>query len=142
MKFLKSLNTILFFFISVNVITGCATHSIQKSPVTSPSAYPRVLEQAKKDKRYFIMRSGVNIYTVVSVQIDKKKENMTVQLDKVDSAHLSYNKLTDTIGTTPGKDRPRNFSTVQVYMKDSTSYTLDEPHTIPLVKVARIELEN
>jgi len=98
--------------------------------------FPGVLERAQKDKKYIILYSGVNIYSVVSAQTDKAKEHMTVQLDKVDSTKLTGGVSANTTGNSviPG------LSKVYVYMKDSTSYTLDEPHTIPLANVSRIIL--
>lgn len=89
MKLSRYFNTIIFSLIFVSFISGCLTHRYRSGTITSTAAYPAIIERAKKDKRYFIMYSGVNIYTVVSVQVDKAKEHMTVQLDKVDSARLT-----------------------------------------------------
>ncbi len=63
---------------------------------------------------------------------------MTVQLDKVDSLHLVYVKNPE---TKPYKATPE-LSEMHLYMKDSISYTLDEPHDLPLDKVAKIEVIN
>lgn len=87
------------------------------------------------------MYSGINVYSVVSVQVDKLKEHMTVQLDKVDSARLTNNIMADTVGSNSGKGKPLTNSTIHLYTKDSTSYTLDEPHTIALANVAKIEIQ-
>jgi hypothetical protein len=141
MKFSKYLNTIIFALIFLSFISGCLTHRYQSGTVTSTAAYPAIIERAKKDKRYFIMYSGINIYSVVSVQVDKAKEHMTVQLDKVDSARLTNNTIADTVGYNSGKGKPLTTSIIHLYTKDSTSYTLDEPHTIPLANVAKIEMQ-
>jgi len=128
--------TIILVVILSNFITGCSNRNYPASPVTSSAVFPGVLERAQKDKKYIILYSGVNIYSVVSAQTDKAKEHMTVQLDKVDSTKLTGGVSANTTGNSviPG------LSKVYVYMKDSTSYTLDEPHTIPLANVSRIIL--
>lgn len=135
------LGTAIFAFILTGVISGCSSHHSQSGSVASVRAYPAIIERAKKDKKYFIMYSGVNIYTVVSVQVDKAKENITVQLDKVDTLQLANGKTASPLGDNSGKIESPTLSKVYLYMKDSTSYTLDEPHTIPLVNVSRIELQ-
>lgn len=80
-----------------------------------------------------ILHSGINIYSMTSAEIDKTKQQLTVQLDKVDSLYLIVNGRQHV----PKKAEPHK---MHMYMSDSTSYTLDEPHTIFLNKVARIEL--
>ena len=139
MKLSIQLNTIIVAFILISIAPGCSTHLSQSGSVASVRAYPGVIERAKKDKKYFIMYSGVNIYTVVSVQVDKTKEHMTVQLDKVDTLQLSNGKTASPLGDNSGKVESSTLSKVYFYMKDSASYTLDEPHTIPLANVSRIE---
>lgn len=109
---------------------GCSNTYTEAKTISRASAYPRVIERAKKDKRYFIMYSGVDTYAVTSVEINKSNKQFTVQLDKVGSLHTA-----NTNNTTPVSDK-----LIHVYMRDSTSYTLDEPHTIDLDKVAKIEL--
>jgi hypothetical protein len=76
------------------------------------------------------MHSGVDVYRIKSIEVEKSKQQFTVQLDKLDSLHLA------------GMKNPKSFGDKVIYlqMKDSASYTLDEPHTIPLKKVARIEV--
>ncbi len=134
MKLFRHLSSIMVAFIFLGILMGCGNNSYPAGPVTATATFPRIIEKSKKDKRYIIMYSGVNVYNVVGVQVNKSKENMTVQLDRVDSMQRSANKAADTVGY-------RNAKTY-VYMKDSTSYTLDEPHTIPLANVSRIELKN
>lgn len=85
-----------------------------------------------------MLHSGVNIYTVVSVEVHKSKKQMTVQLDKPDSLHSFYVTNHE---TKPYKPNPE-LSEMHMYMTDSVSYTLDEPHEILLEKVAKIELIN
>ncbi|MDB5246556.1 MAG: hypothetical protein JWQ40_950 [Segetibacter sp.] len=70
-----------------------------------------------------VLHSGINIYSITHVQVDKAKEHFTVQLDKVNSSR-----------TAPV------LSELHVYTIDSTSYTMDEPHTIPFTNVAKVEV--
>jgi hypothetical protein len=76
------------------------------------------------------MHSGVDTFAVTSLLVEKNKQDFTVHLNKLDSLRRS---LLTNPGAVPQK-------LVHLYMTDSTSYTLDEPHTIPLKKVARIEM--
>jgi hypothetical protein len=127
----------IFCFFALNLFCGC-NHYSTANPATDVSTYPKILERSKKDKRYFIMQSGVNLYTITSVDLDQAKKQITVTLDKVDSLRLVHFK------NPAARQNQQNGlgHETHVYMKDSTSYTLDEPHTIPTEKIARIEMQN
>ncbi len=129
-----------FAFIFSIALSGCSNSYIKAKSVTPTSAYPAAIDQASKDHRYFIMKSGINLYTVTSVDLDKAKQQMTVTLDKVDSSHLVNARNFGSKRYKPQKGEPKVPSEIRLYMKDSTSYTLDEPHTIPLNRVGRVEL--
>ena len=86
-----------------------------------------------------MLHSGINLYSITSVDIDKSKKQMTVQLDKADSLHLAGSKVAT---GTPLNGIQAASQEMHLYMTDSTSYTLDEPHTIMLDKVARLEWVN
>jgi hypothetical protein len=131
---------IIFAFIASFAIMGCSNHNLVARPVTSASAYPSAIEKAQKDKRYFIMQSGINIYTITSVDLDKAKQQMTVTLDKVDALRLANFKNPATTRSKAIKSEQASQSEIHLFMRDSTSYTLDEPHTIPLNNIARVEL--
>jgi hypothetical protein len=117
----------VFFFPSQ---TGCSGNIAAPRTISKTSAYPKILKRADVDKRYLIMYSGVDTYHVKSVQVEKSRQQFTVHLAKLDSVHAAGLRNT---GNTPEK-------LLHMYMRDSASYTLDEPHTIPMNKVARIEL--
>jgi hypothetical protein len=64
--------------------------------------------------------------------VENARREMTVQLNTIDSIqrmNLVYPK------TLKGKQ-------IVLYMRDSTSYTLEEPHTLPINQIARIQLIN
>jgi hypothetical protein len=109
-------------------VSACTTSG--NNAITRTSAYPRVIEQARKDKSYFIMHSGLDTFAITSLLVEKNKQDFTVYLNKLDSARRS-------MLANPGSASQK---LVHLYMSDSTSYTLDEPHTIPLKKVVRIEM--
>lgn len=88
-----------------------------------------------KNKRYFVLQSGTNLYTVTSVDVHKRKKEVTVTLDKVDTLHLAFFKNPEL-----RKGNPAAKPQINVFMKDSTTYTMDEPHTIPVERIARIEM--
>jgi hypothetical protein len=116
-------------FLFSSCLVGCSNNYSTGNTISQTSAYPKIIERANKDKRYFIMYSGIDTYRITSAQVERAKQQFTVHLAKVDSAHAS---------------RLRNPGTMTekaayMYMQDSTSYTLDEPHTIPINKIARIE---
>jgi hypothetical protein len=117
MKIFKCCCTTIFGFIFLCSLAGCF------------NSYNKALARAGKDKSYMIMHSGVDVYRITSVEVEKSKKQFTVQLNKVDSIHLANMNNPASSGE----------KLVHVYMKDSTSYTLDEPHTIPLSKVASIK---
>lgn len=130
----------MVLFISIYVI-ACSQSSHTAKAVSSASEYPAIIERAQKKHTYMFMQSGLNQYTISSVDLDKAKQQMTVTLNKADSTlgltlNTQDNKAaTPTpIGTSAAKRR------LHLYMADSTTYTLDEPHTIPLSKIARLEV--
>jgi hypothetical protein len=140
MIILKYWKTFIFAFILFYAGTGCTNHYNTK-PLTRTSAYPRFIERAILDKRNFILHSGVDIYSITSVEIDKAKKHMTVHLDKLDSLNKRPVNNTEPVGSEPKKG-VQSMDKIHVYMRDSTSYTLDEPHTILLNKISRIEEVN
>jgi hypothetical protein len=114
-------------------LVGCSNNTSPNKTVSQDvsqtSVNPRMIARANKAKRYFIMYSGVDTYRVTSAEVEKNKQQFTVRLAKVDSMHLAG--LRNPAAATG--------NLTHMYMRDSTSYTLDEPHTIALTKVARIE---
>lgn len=122
-------------FISLALLS-CSNHSFTAKPVASNSQYPKALERAQKKHWYMFMQSGLNQYTIAYVDLDQAKQQMTVTLNKVDSLQLlNATNIANNL-TQKGQSAKRQ---LRVYMSDSTSYTLDEPHTISLTKVARME---
>ena len=128
--------TLIFSFF----FSGCFNHQLQTKPVIPSSSYPDAIEQAKKEQRYFLLKSGINLYTITSVDLDKAKQEMTVTLNEVDSSHLIGLKNFNSRGYKPKKGDSKPSPSIHLYMTDSTSYTLDEPHTIRLEKVGKVEL--
>lgn len=130
MKILSYWSTTIFALILSCCLPGCSVHYDNSKPVTRTSEYSRVIERARKEQRYFIMHSGVDTFAIISVLIEKSKQDFTVHLGKIDSLHRV------------NMNNPKLLAEklIHLYMRDSASYTLDEPHTIPLNKVARIEL--
>lgn len=106
------------------------TNCSNTTSITKPSSFPRRIEAAKKNERYFVMHSGIDVYRVSSIIVEKSNQHFTVQLTKPDSLHLANLNNPSVL----------NEKLLHLFMKDSTSYTLDEPHTILLSRIARIEL--
>lgn len=142
MKSLGFFSACFFTFVWLFVLPGCSNSYTKANSLTRVSAYPAAIEQAKKDHRYFMMRSGINLYTITSVDLDHTKKQMTVTLDKVDSSRLPDTKSSLIKQPKPQKGEASVSFQIHLLMADSTSYTLDEPHTIPLNKVRRVELLN
>jgi hypothetical protein len=115
---------IILVSIGINSVIGCANNLSGYNATSSPAAYSRTIQRANKEKHYFIMHSGVDSYRVTQAEVEKTKQQFTVHLAKIDSLPAS--------GNAGGKK-------LHMYMKDSVSYTLDEPHTILISKIARIE---
>ena len=130
MKIFSYWSTHVFALILSCYLPCCSIHHDNTKPITRTSAYPRVIERAKKDKRYFIMYSGLDTFVITSVLVEKSKQQFTVHLNRLDSLHRVH------------MNNPKSLAQkhIHVYVQDSASYTLDEPHTIPLNKVTRIEL--
>jgi hypothetical protein len=131
MNFKDWTSSVLYLVVGSCLLLNFASCSGTRS-ITKASAFPRQIETASKSHRYFLMHSGVDVFHVSSVIVEKSKQHFTVQLNKPDSAHLINISSTGTI----------NEKCIHVFMKDSTSYTLDEPHTILFSKISRIELAN
>lgn len=129
MKTLPNCFAILLVLIMCEVFPGCANHAYQANGAIPRAQYPAAIERAKQRKWYMVLHSGVNVYSITAVQLDKAKQQATVQLDKIDSTYLSGSGTSKT-------------SAMHWYTSDSTSYTLDEPHTIALDKVSRMERVN
>ena len=110
------------------LLAACSSQSYPANTTISRSSYPAAIERAKKNKWYMVLHSGINVYAITAVQVDKAKQQATVQLDKVDSSYIAV------AGAAKGKAASMHW-----YTNDSTSYTLDEPHTIVLDKVVRME---
>jgi hypothetical protein len=126
MKIITASRLISFAFI----FSCCLLSCLSGNNITRTVAFPRAIEKGKKDKNYFIMQSGVDVYRIKSIEVEKSKQQFTVLLDRVDSLHLAGKK----------KNKSLNEKLIELHMKDSTSYTLDEPHTIALNKVASIQV--
>lgn len=140
MKSLPIVRITIFILGFSFAVWACANNYYTAKPVTPASKYPSAINKARKDKRYFIMQSGINIYSVTSVDLDDAKQQITVTLDKVDSSHLVYLTNPEVRRSKAKEGEKPVRSEIRLYMKDSASYTLDEPHTIPLAKVGRVEL--
>lgn len=125
-----------FAFISLCALGGC-TNSYTKAKPVPASDFPDAIEKAKEDNRFFILHSGINVYTITSFQLDKAQQALTVHLNELDSLHIipvQSRRTRSRKGESPAVNE------IHIYTKDSVSYTLDEPHTIPLDKVANIDL--
>ncbi len=111
-------------------IYSCSNHYNNTTADSNASAFSRMLNRAQKHKHYMIMHSGVDVYRIFQVEVEESKQQFTVHLNFVDSIHKA------------NMNNPKSLGEKQthVYMKDPASYTLDEPHTIPLNRVARIEV--
>lgn len=78
------------------------------------------------------MHSGVDTFAVTSVQVERAKKQFTVHLQKLDSLHrAAFGNPAEQVG-----------KYVRITMQDSTSYTLDEPHTLPFSRVRSMALFN
>jgi hypothetical protein len=100
--------------------------------ITRSSAFAKTIRKANNDKRHFVMFSGVDTFAIIHIMVENARREMTVQLNTIDSIqrmNLVYPK------TLKGKQ-------IVLYMRDSTSYTLEEPHTLPINQIARIQLIN
>ena len=139
MIFRKTIFTLFSAFIFLLVMPGCSTGYLSSKSFTAAPDYPKAITKAKKNNSSFILHSGVNVYTVTALELDKPKQNVHVQLNKLDS--LQVVKVPDPKReiSTSGK-RAASAGEMHFFMKDSVSYLLEEPYTIPLEKVARIDV--
>ena len=120
------------------VISSCSTqHYIDKAGKAATSASAAAITRATKNKDYVSLQSGTNFYYVTFAEIDKAKKNVTVTLDKIDSIH--YNQvLISTNNKVLVNDNPPK-PHLHIKLVDSTNYTYDEPHTIPLMKISSMQ---
>jgi len=123
MKSLLSLTAAIYFLCS------CSSTQNNATTYTSTRQYPKILEQARKESRFIIMYAGLDTFAVSSLVVENNKKEFTVHLDKLDSLHRS------TMKNEASTTEPQ----VHLFVQDSASYTLDEPHTIPFIKLTRVE---
>lgn len=140
MKNFRFCCTAFFALILLYALSGCSNSYIKAKTVTPTSAYPAAIEQANRDNRSFILHSGINVYTITTYQLNKEKQKLDVQLNKLDSLHIVNVSDQESGRTRPEKGGSSLMNEIHIYTKDSISYTLDEPHTIPLENLARIDL--
>jgi len=117
------------------IITACNPFRI--NPITQESVFPAALQRAKKDKEYMVFHSGVDVYAVKYVEVERARQQFTVLLDRIDSTQKA--NYAHFLSRPAAGNSPAGVRQVHVFTKDSTSYTLDEPHTIPFSNIARIE---
>ena len=121
----RRINLVLLAIVTI-VFYSCHTGS---GSVTNSSAFPKTLERAKKDKRSIILYSGIDTFAVTSVTVENRRE-FTVHLDRMDSVRR----------TTLNNPTVLPEKRAHLFMRDSISYTLDEPHTLLFKNLGRIEL--
>jgi len=126
MQYRNFSNMIIFSLWLFVALSACHTPNV----VTKPSAFAKTIKKANIDKRPFLMYSGVDTFVITHIMIENARREMTVQLDRIDSIQRMNLIYPNTLQK----------KQVVLYMHDSTSYTLDEPHTIPIRKIARIQL--
>ena len=125
-------NLVYIFLLPVISITFFACSAPGNNAQTGVSAYPRMVERAKKGHHSLLMHSGIDTFLITSVVVEKSRQDFTVHLNRLDPANRV--RLQD-----PANSRGKQ---LHIYMRDSTLYTLDEPHTIPFAKVSRMETVN
>ncbi len=140
MKTFRFCRAAFFALISLCALSGCSNSYVKAKTVTPASAYPAAIEQANRDNRSFILHSGINVYTITTYQLNKEKQKLDVQLNKLDSLHIVNVSDQESGRARPKKGESSLINEIHIYTKDSVSYTLDEPHTIPLENLARIDL--
>lgn len=140
MKTFRFWNTTFFAFIFSCALSGCFNSYVKAKPVTPASAYPAAIQQAKQDNRSFILHSGTNVYSIYHVELDQASQALTVQLHKLDSLYIVNVEKPESGPSTTKRGETAKINQIHIYTKDSISYTLDEPHTIPLENVEKIDL--
>lgn len=126
---MKAVNLFTLIILSSAFFMLFACHAVNDT-ITTPSAFAKTIRKANRDKHPFLMFSGVDTFSVTHIMIENKRRDMTVQLARIDSSHRTVLRNPNTV------DR----KTVALYMRDSTSYLLEEPHTIPVSKISKIQI--
>ena len=127
MKYGNFCSMIIFSLYLLFILPACHTPN---NLITKPSAFAKTIRKANTDKRSFLMYSGIDTFSIIHIMVENARREMTVQLNTIDSIqrkNILY---------------PNNLKGKQIvlYMRDSVSYTLEEPHTIPIRNIARIQL--
>jgi hypothetical protein len=140
MNIFKLFSTATLVGIALFFIPGCSNEYYTAKTITNSSGYSAVITKAQKKHRYIMMQSGVNLYSVTLADVHKSRQEMTVTLDKVDSTRLTTFNSAVSSNTKLKKAGLVGEAMVRLYMTDSTSYTYDEPHTVPMNKISRVEV--
>ncbi len=140
MKIYRFCCTILFAFIFSCALSGCFQYYFKAKPVIPVSAYPAAVEQAKQENRFFILHSGTKAYNITSLQVDQAKQQMELELGQIDSLHTLYVTKPQSRRYRAVKGQSRVLTEIHLYLKDTGSYSLNEPLTLPFARVSKIEL--
>lgn len=124
----RNFNTIILSFSWLGIVLS-ACGSTNKT-VTDPSHFAKVIKKSNRKHHSLLMFSGVDSFVVTHIMLENRRRDMTVQLDRIDSAQKMA--LMNT-GAAKAKQ-------AVLYMRDSTSYLLKEPHTIAVSKIERIQV--
>lgn len=109
------------------LLSACRTANV----IDSPNDFAKTIRKANRQKQPFLMFSGVDTFVVTHIMVENRRRDITVQLNRLDSARRMQL-------LSPASSLPKQYL---LYMRDSTSYTLDEPHTIPTTRIDRIQVK-
>lgn len=125
-------------FLFVLVLASCSTqHYIDKANGGSTGARAAAIKKAGKNHDYVTLQSGLSYYHVTFAEIDKSKKNVTVTLDRIDSSY--YNQLRTKTTQKDLRSSKVLSPHMHVILVDTSNYTYDEPHTIPLINIRSLQ---
>lgn len=134
----QSLRNGLITIVLAGILYGCS-NQYAATPVTKQNAFARTIKRAQDQDRYFVLHSGVDVYRIKFLEVHKAEKNVTVMLDRIDSLKLAGYRARQ--AAAPGQDEVlvSPLSQIHLFTRDSTSYTLDEPHTIPFKNLTHLQ---
>ncbi|GEO09824.1 hypothetical protein SAE01_23200 [Segetibacter aerophilus] len=127
-------------FIFSSVCSGCFQHYFKVVPVKDVAAYPTSVERGKEENRFFILHAGSNAYSITTIHVNKEKQQLELQLSKLDTPHTVYVNKPKYRVYKPSKGQSQVLTEMHLYSKDATSYALSEPLVLPIAEVSKIEL--
>lgn len=110
------------------------------APAASTDEKSNTITEAKRNERYFILRSASGNYQMTNIQVDQQSQTMTAQLHTLPEAHKHYIRFNKAYRYQKSKGEDAVLNEVHIYTKGSQALDTAQAITLPLSAVEKIEV--